>query len=80
MKSVDEGSAALNARIEYPVHLDNTSHFTMCKFQDRDDPGFRRLLLRIKAEVGEFEDPSLSPRRGVTSDFTTPPSVSRQDT
>jgi hypothetical protein len=80
MKSVEEGSATLNARIEYPVHLDNKSHLTMCKFQDNNEPGFRRLLSRIKAEIEEFEDPSTSPRRGVTMDFAAPLAISKQGT
>lgn len=77
---MDEGSATLNTRIEYPVHVDNKSHLTMCKFQDNNEPGFRRLLSRIKAEIEEFEDPSTSPRRGVTMDSAGSLTIIRQGT
>jgi len=64
-QAVSQGSATVGAIFERHIHLDNTSHITMCKFNSRDDLNYNTLMLRIK---NEFEDNSIK-RAGTGSSF-----------
>jgi len=51
---VNEGSARLNKTKEYVIGLDG-NHQDMCKFPTTDDPMYRNILRRLKAEVSQIQ-------------------------
>ncbi|KAK5081052.1 hypothetical protein LTR70_009229 [Exophiala xenobiotica] len=52
---VNEGSARLNKSKEQVIGLDG-NHLQICKFPDKDDPMYVKVLRRLRAEVSQVQD------------------------
>ena len=77
VQAVDGGSATVHGKFEQHVSLDDTTHISMCKFDNRDNLNYQRLLMRIIAEISE--EPSAIRRAG-TGSSTNSQRLRRQDT
>jgi len=54
LQVVNEGSARLNKTKEQVIGLDG-DHLEICKFPTADNPMYKSVLRRLKAEVSQFQ-------------------------
>jgi hypothetical protein len=55
LQAIRESSAILGFKFETLVQLDRTTHFTMCRYESGNDPGYRRVKNRLKAAINGLQ-------------------------